>query len=66
MFTNNLYTASMITYNIAKPWRDYFFYNVPLMIGIFISLAYNQIVFFWPNGTYHEHYVNLSHGGFIP
>ena len=56
----------MITYNIAKPWRDYFFYNIPLMIGIFLSLLYNQIVFFWPNGTYYEHYVNLSNDGYIP
>jgi len=59
VFINNMYTISMITFNIAKPWRDYFFKNIFLMIGIILTLAYNQIVFFWRDGTFKKHYVSV-------
>jgi hypothetical protein len=42
----------MIAFNIAKPWREYLFYNIPLVIAIILSLAYNHIIIFWNDGTW--------------
>ena len=57
LFANNMYVISMITFNIAKPWRKYFFTNFPLMIAICITVFYNHVAFFWDDGVYISHYV---------
>ena len=54
IFVNNLYVLTMISFNIAKPWREYFFTNLPLMIMIIFTLAYNQILIFWKAGSFIE------------
>lgn len=54
IFVNNLYVMTMIAFNIAKPWREYFFTNLPLMIAIFFTIAYNQILIFWKDGSFIE------------
>ena len=58
VFINNMYVISMITFNIAKPWRQYFFTNIPLMFSIVLTLFYNHVVFFWYNGAYEKHFVD--------
>jgi magnesium-transporting ATPase (P-type) len=54
VFINNIYLAAIIAFNIAKPWRQHFFTNPPLMIMVILSLLLNHIVFFWPAGTWAE------------
>lgn len=54
IFVNNVYVITMIAFNIAKPWREYFFTNLPLMIAIGLTLLYNHILLFWPDGSFNE------------
>jgi hypothetical protein len=51
VFTNNLYVISMLAFNIAKPWREYFFSNIPLMVVVILVTAYNQMLFLWPDAA---------------
>lgn len=50
----------MITFNIARPWRDYFFTNIPLLIAITLSLTYNHIIIFWRGGTWVELFIDTG------
>jgi len=37
----------MLAFNIAKPWRDYFFTNIPLMVTVILTIGYNQMLLLW-------------------
>lgn len=52
VFTINVYVITMIAFNVAKPWREYFFTNIPLMIVIIGALLYNQILLLWPEASW--------------
>jgi hypothetical protein len=52
VFSNNLYVVTMLAFNIAKPWREYFFTNIPLMVVVIITTAYNQMLFLWPDAAW--------------
>lgn len=54
VFVNNIYVVTMIAFNIAKPWREYFFTNLPLMIAIVLTLMYNQFLIFWSDASWVE------------
>jgi hypothetical protein len=47
IFTNNVYVATMLAFNIAKPWREYFFTNIPLMVAVILTICYNQMLLLW-------------------
>lgn len=58
VFSNNLYVMTMLAFNIAKPWREYFFTNLPLMAAVIISVAYNQMLILWEEATWSEFFVS--------
>ena len=62
LFSNNLYVVTMIAFNIAKPWREYFLTNLPLMIMIILTLAYNQLLILLGDSAWAEFRAN----NFIP
>lgn len=66
VLTNNFYTITMIAFNIAKPWREYFFTNIPLLIAIIISLTYNHIIIFWREGTWVELFIDTETYALFP
>lgn len=66
VLTNNFYTITMIAFNIARPWRDYFFTNIPLLIAIIISLTYNHIIIFWRDGTWVELFIDTETYALFP
>jgi len=37
----------MLAFNIARPWRAYFFTNIPLMVIVILTTTYNQMLFLW-------------------
>jgi hypothetical protein len=42
----------MLGFNIARPWRKFFFTNFPLMIVIFLTLLYNHFLIFWDDASW--------------
>ncbi len=54
LFSNNIYVITMIAFNIAKPWREGFYTNLPLMISIILVTFYNQVIILWADGTWVE------------
>lgn len=49
----------MIAFNISKPWREYFYTNIPLTVFIVLTLAYNQILIFWEKGSWNLLYASV-------
>ena len=58
LFTNNLFVATMIAFNIAKPWREYLITNLPLMVVIIITLVYNNTLILWGDSAWADFYSN--------
>jgi hypothetical protein len=52
LFTNNIYVITMIGYNIAKPWREWFWTNPPLVFAIIFALFYNHVLLFWSEASW--------------
>lgn len=48
----------MIAFNIAKPWREYFLTNLPLMFTIVLTLAYNQLLILLGDSAWAEFHAN--------
>ena len=44
LFVNNIYLSLMLTFSIAKPWRAYFFTNIPLMVIIAFVVFWNIFI----------------------
>ena len=47
---NNIYLASVLAFNISRPWRKEVFTNLPLVIVTVLALAYNTILAVVPGG----------------
>ena len=54
-----MYVVTMIVFNISKPWREYFFTNIPLTLFIVLTLTYNQMLIFWREGSWNLLYASV-------
>lgn len=50
VFVNNIYLASVLAFNISRPWRKEVFTNLPLVIVTALALTYNTIIAVVPGG----------------
>jgi hypothetical protein len=44
IFSNNIYLASVLAFNISAPWRKEVYTNFPLVLVILLTLSYNTII----------------------
>jgi len=44
MFSNFMYVFSVLAFCISKPWKKYFFTNLPFMIVLTLNFTYDVLV----------------------